>query len=86
MIRTMAFALALVAGSAAAGENMDCYNDGNDAVFRYTQPEPEVLRVTDADIAAMLIRIREGEHIAVAAAGGDASMQASLDKGASTSD
>ena len=86
MIRKMAFALALVAGSAAAGENMDCYNDGNDTVYHYSQSEPEVLRVTDADIAAMLIRIREGERSALAAAEGDASMQASLDKGASTPD
>lgn len=68
MYRAIAFALTLIAGSATAGEPMDCYNDETDADLRYTATEPEVLRVTDADIADMLERIRESESPTVAVA------------------
>ena len=78
MIRSAGFALALVAGSAAAGEPMDCYNDEFDTDPRYTSVEPDVLRVTDAEIAQMLLRIREHEE--------RAAMLASLDKESATSD
>jgi hypothetical protein len=47
---------------------MDCYNDEADAALRYTSVQPEVLQITDADIAAMLARIRESERPAVTVA------------------
>lgn len=68
MIRCIAVALLLAAGPAVAGEPMDCFNDEADAEPRYTSTQPEVLRVTDADIAAMLMRIRESERPPVAVA------------------
>jgi hypothetical protein len=61
MIRAIGIALTLLAGSATAGEPMDCYNDEVDPDVRYTSTEPDVLRVSDADIADMLARIRESE-------------------------
>ncbi len=72
MIRATGIALALVAGSAAAGEPMDCYNDEFDPAARYTSIQPDVLRVSDTEIAAMLVRIREHSE--------RAAMLASLDK------
>jgi hypothetical protein len=62
MIRVISISLVLAAGAATAGEPMDCYNDDFDGGTRYTSTEAEVLRVTDADISAMLIRIRENEN------------------------
>ena len=85
-MRSIGFALALVAGSAAAGEYMDCYNDEVDADIRYTRAEPEVLQVSDAEIAAMLARIHAGERASVAAAEDGEALQASLDNSTSTSD
>lgn len=67
MIRSAAFTLTLLAGSVVAAEPVDCFNDEIDYDPRYTSAQPEVLRVTDADIEAMLRRIREGESRAVAA-------------------
>lgn len=78
MVRPIGIALALIAGSAAAGEPMDCFNDEVDPDARYTSTTPEVLRVTDAEIAQMLLRIREHEE--------RAAMLASLDKGPGASD
>ena len=66
MIRAIGIALALAAGAATAGEPMDCYNDESETDTRYTSVEPEVLRVTDADISVMLIRIRQSENRFVA--------------------
>ena len=66
MIRLIGLALALFTGSAVAGELADCFNDDVDPATRFTSNEPETLRVTDADIAAMLNRIREHEARAVA--------------------
>ena len=66
VIRSISIALAFVAGSAAAGETMDCFNDEADADVRYTSAEPEALRITDADVEKMLRGIRENERYAVA--------------------
>lgn len=68
MFRAIGIALTLIAGSAAAGEPMDCYNDEADPGVRYTSTEPEVLRVTDADISDMLTRMRESENRSIAIA------------------
>lgn len=68
MIRSMAIALLLVAGPAAADKPTDCFNDEADAQLRYTSVQPEVLQITDADIAAMLARIRESERPSVTVA------------------
>ena len=68
MIRSIAFALALAAGTASAGEPLDCYNDELDSDTRYTSATPEVLRVTDADMAMLLERIRAHEINADASA------------------
>jgi len=78
MIRTISIALTLVAGTAAAGEPTDCYNDESDTIARYTSIEPEVLRVTDADILAMLVRAREQENRFVASAESDSALHISL--------
>ena len=78
MIRSIGIALALIAGSATAGELMDCYNDETDPGARYTSTEPEILRVTDADLSAMLRHIREHEKRTVASAEGDSALIASL--------
>ena len=85
MIRLIGLILALAAGTAAAGE-MDCYNDDIDDAMRYTRAEPDVLRVSDAEIAAMLARIRASESRAVALDDADPSLQARLDSGTSSSD
>ena len=66
MIRSIGFALALFTGSVVAGELGDCFNDDVDTGTRYTRSETKSLRVTDADIAAMLDRIREHENRVVA--------------------
>jgi hypothetical protein len=66
MIRSIAVALAFVAGAASAGEPMDCYNDEFDTDARFTSTTPDVLRVTDADMVALLERIRAHEIRAVA--------------------
>jgi len=68
MLRSMALSLLIAAGPVAADEPMDCYNDEADAALRYTSVQPEVLQITDADIAAMLARIRESERPAVTVA------------------
>lgn len=78
MFRSAGLALTLLAGSVAAGELTDCFNDEIDLDARLTSAEPEVLRVTDADIGEMLRRIREAEKPAVADRGGDASPRVSL--------
>lgn len=88
MIRSISIALAFVAGSATAGEAMDCFNDETDADVRYTSAEPEALRVTDADIDEMLRRIRENESRAVADRDGesDPALRVSLAGSAPDSD
>jgi len=78
VIRVISISLVLAAGAATAGEPMDCYNDDIDGGTRYTSTEAEVLRVTDADISAMLIRIRENENRSVASAEGDPALHISL--------
>ena len=78
MIRTISIALMLAAGTAAAGEPTDCYNDERDSNTRYTSIEPEVLRVTDADILAMLVRAREQENRSVVSAESDSDLHVSL--------
>lgn len=78
MIRTISIALTLVAGTAAAGEPADCYNDERDTNTRYTSIEPEVLRVTDADILAMLVRAREHENRSVASDEPDSALHISF--------
>jgi len=78
MIRAISIALALVFGSATAGEPADCYNDETDSGTRYTSIEPEVLRITDADMSDMLTRIREHESRSIASAERDPAMLVSL--------
>jgi len=78
MIRTISIALTLVAGTAAAGDPTDCYNDEHDTNTHYTSIEPEVLRITDADILAMLFRAREQENGSVASAESDSALHISL--------
>lgn len=78
MIRVISISLVLAAGAATAGEPMDCYNDDIDADTRYTSTEPQILRVTDADISAMLIRIRDDENRSVASAERDPALHISL--------
>ncbi len=78
MIRSIGIVLAIITGSATAGEPVDCYNDETDRGTRYTSTEPDVLRVTDAEISAMLIRIREDESRSVASAERDPAMFVSL--------
>jgi hypothetical protein len=86
MIRAVAMTLALVAGHATAAEPVDCYNDEAAPDLRYTSMEPEVLRVTDADISDMLTRMREGERQSVASAELAPAMHASLNKQTPASD
>lgn len=86
MIRSIGIALTLIAGSATADELMDCYNDPVDAELRYTSAEPDVLRITDADISSMLARIRENEARSLAIAKGDAALHASVGNNTSASD
>jgi len=78
VIRSISVALAFVAGSAAAGETMDCFNDEAEADARYTSAEAEALRVTDADIEKMLRGIRENAHYAGANRVGDPELRVSL--------
>ena len=66
MIRLIGIALTLAAGYATAAEPMDCFNDETEPGARYTSTEPEVLRVTDADISNMLMRMAESESRLVA--------------------
>lgn len=86
MIRSAAFALTLLAGSVTAGEPVDCFNDEIDYDPRYTSVQPEVLRVTEADIEAMLRRIREHESRVVAAGETDTDLRISLRGESATSD
>ena len=86
MIRSIAIALTLIAGSAAADEPMDCFNDESDIGTRYTRTEAEVLRVTDADIAEMLTRVRENESRRVASIEHDPTLHLSLSSDTSVSD
>jgi len=77
MVRSIALALVIAAGPAAAGEHMDCYNDPIDPDNRYTSATPEALRVTDADIERMLAEIRAHEQRASMLAQADAERNAS---------
>ena len=72
----LALALAVAAGPAAAGEDMDCYNDKVDADSRYTSNTPEELRITDAEIDKMLADIRAHEQRAAMLAQADADKSA----------
>jgi hypothetical protein len=85
-MRSIGFALALIAGCATAGEPMDCYNDEADPDLRYTRTEPDILRVTDADISKMLTRIRENESRTGVNAKRDSALRASISKDTSNSD
>lgn len=78
MIRCIGIALALLAGPVLAGEQMDCFNDEVDESPRYTSAQPEVLRVTDADIEDMLRRVREHESRRVVASHEDPSDKVSI--------
>ena len=84
MVRSIAIALTLITGSATAGEFVDCYNDEYDSDIRYTTIQPEALRITDADVSAILERIREHENRAVASA--EPAMLVRLDSEKSPSD
>ena len=86
MFRSAGFALVLLAGSAAAGEPLDCFNDEIDSDPRHTSTQPEALRVTDADIENMLRRIRENERRDVAEGDADGSLRISLKGDTSASD
>lgn len=86
MIRSAAIVLALIAGPAAAGELTDCYNDETDTDLRYTSVEPEVLRVTDADMVEMLTHIRENESQAIAGAEVEPALRVTLIAEPSASD
>ena len=86
MIRSIAIALTLIAGSAAADEPMDCFNDESNIGTHYTRTESEVLRVTDADIAEMLTRVRENESRRVASIEHDPTLHLSLSSDTSVSD
>lgn len=87
MIRSIGtvLALALVAGTAMAGELTDCFNDETDPDTRYTSTEPEILRVTDADIEKMLERIRAHEQRLIAQSEPDGAVVASLSSAPATS-
>jgi hypothetical protein len=78
VIRSIGVVLVLVFGSATAGEPADCYNDETDSGTRYTSIEPEILRITDADMSDMLTRIREHESRSIASAERDPAMLVSL--------
>ncbi len=86
MIRSIGIALVLIFGSATAGEPADCYNDETDSGTRYTSTEPEVLRITDADMSDMLTRIREHERRSIASAERDPVMLVSLSSETPASD
>ncbi len=86
MIRSIGIALALVFGSATAGEPSDCYNDETDSGTRYTSTEPEVLRITDADVSDILTRIRKHESRSIASAERDPAMLVRLSSETSVSD
>ena len=86
MIRSIGVVLALVFGSATAGEPADCYNDETDSGTRYTSIEPEILRITDADMSDMLTRIREHESRSIASAERDPAMLARLSSETPVSD
>jgi hypothetical protein len=79
MIRSIAVALAFLAGAASAGEAMDCYNDEFDADTRLTRTTPDVLRVSDADLVALRERIRAHELEAVAKGEAEADVLVQLD-------
>jgi hypothetical protein len=86
VIRVISISLVFAAGAATAGEPMDCYNDDMDGGTRYTSTEPEILRVTDADISAMFTRIRENENQSIASAERDPALYISLISEAPASD
>ncbi len=86
MIRSIGVVLALVFGSATAGEPADCYNDETDSGTRYTSIEPEILRITDADMSDMLTRIREHESRSIAGVERDPTMLVRLSSETSVSD
>jgi hypothetical protein len=86
VIRSIGIALALIAGSATAGEPMECYNDETNSGTRYTSIEPEVLRITDADMSDMLTRIREHESRSIAGAERAPAMLVSLSSETPASD
>ncbi len=86
MIRSIGVVLALVFGSATAGEPADCYNDETDSGTRYTSIEPEILRITDADMSDMLTRIREHESRSIASAERDPAMLVRLSSETPVSD
>lgn len=85
MIRSLGLILALAAGTVTAGE-MDCYNDDVDDAVRYTRADPDALRVSDAEIATMLARIRASESRTVVAGDAQPAMQARLESPTSSSD
>ncbi len=86
MIRSIGVFLALIFGTATAGEPVDCYGDGTDRDARYASIEPEVLRITDADISDMLARLREHASRSVASAERDPAMLARLSSETPVSD
>ncbi len=86
MIRSIGVVLALVFGSATAGEPADCYNDETDSDTRYTSIEPDVLRITDADVSDVLTRIREHESRSIVSAERDPAMLVSLSSETPVSD
>jgi hypothetical protein len=86
VIRSIGVVLALVFGSATAGEPADCYNYETDSGTRYASIEPEILRITDADLSDMLTRIREHENRSIASAERDPAMLVSLSSETPVSD
>ncbi len=86
MIRSFGIVLALIFGSATAGEPADCYNDEIDSGTRYTSTEPEVLRITDADVSDILTRIRKHESRSIASAERHPAMLVRLSSETSVSD
>jgi hypothetical protein len=85
VIRSIGVVLALIFGSATAGEPADCYGDGTDSDTRYTSIEPEVLRVTDADVSDIHTRNGERESRSIASAERDPAMLVSLSSETSVS-
>lgn len=86
MIRSIGVFLALIFGTATAGEPVDCYNYETGSGIRYASIEPEVLRITDADISDMLARLREHESRSIASAERDPAMLARLSSETPVSD
>jgi hypothetical protein len=80
MNRSAALLLALGVSAASAGDIEDCYNSESSETMELTGAEPEILRITDADLAALLVRLREHEEQALATTRtpGDSVLQADL--------